>query len=537
MIESLLRGGSRVAILGGGPAGACLAASLLAASRRLRKLIEVTLYHSSSQPDELAEPLIIDEPTCVRLASLGVGVPQGYLTSYRGIIYHGARASTPSFELRRPISIVTPGAPAAAFRRMLRGVASGLGARLVPSEGRGLAPIPGAANPARVASRGLTQNVDLLVTATGVRGPASRDADGHPGPALIQGGGLWLRTTSPLPTRFTSRLYLFTLPRARVFVVPVGQRLFLTGVGDPDRSDGLLGAVVELQRSGLLPTDLQVDREWARLFPAAPAGLAEGRLMIGEASGPLWPLTAFGTTVAHCLRMAEDALALPTAPEPGQRQHRRSLACHRATGERWRLASSMGEVAEVTRGRATAFDWLFGGDDSASPPALGWIGGIVLGRAIARGLRRLGRWLTRRGSAAGIALPTIGRSNVVYLVDDDPAACFALATWLVDRGVRVRTFTDELSVAAAAARERPAAILLDLILRRVDGHTVLDWLREEPSTAEIPVLFISGSETPGAPRIRPYAFLQKPLNPGQLWDILRPLIARPEPLPAAAEVA
>src|SRR5439155_12897969 len=45
---------------------------------------------------------------------------------------------------------------------------------------------------------------------------------------------------------------------------------------------------------------------------------------------------------------------------------------------------------------------------------------------------------------------------------------------------------------AAAARERPDVILLDVMMPGMDGPTTLSRLRANPATAAIPVIFLTG---------------------------------------------
>ncbi|MHB8419325.1 MAG: response regulator [Myxococcales bacterium] len=520
-----LGNGSRVAILGGGPAGACAAAALLSSARRLGRIVEVCLYHEDGAPDELAEPLAVDQPTAVRLASLGVGIPQGFLARYFGLAFHGAGASSPLVQVQRPVALVAPGSPAAAFRRLLRGVAAGLGARSVPCRASLLpeSSVPPGGRALEVRSRGLVQASECAILAGGVRGGSSAAGEGARG--LRGGSCLWLGATRPFPRRFGSWIHLFALPGGSwLWVVPTGQRLFVAGGGEVAQ---LLDRVMSLQRDGLLPIEIKVERAWSR--PWRPAGRLRseddrGIFRIGENAGALWPLQAFPAAVRQALRLAEDLLALPPGEDGPERHRVRVRQAEWSAKSRWRLLERAGNLDLGRPASIRAVGWLLE-DDTRSPPELPLLG-RGFWRRWRRRLRRL-RFAPRSGSADTPVPPGLDAS-LVYVVDDDPASRTLLTQWLAERGVRVRSFADELALPARAARERPGVILLDVVLRRLDGITLLDRLELDPATRRIPVLLMSGADPElGAARPHPHAFLHKPLDLTQLWELLRPLVALP----------
>ncbi len=520
MAAGPLRNGSRVAVLGGGPAGACAAAALLSAARRLGRLIEVTLYHSSVTPDDLAEPLVIDDATRARLALLGMEVPPGLLSWYRGTVFHAAHARSPAATVPRPVWIVTPGAPAAAFRRLLRGVAGGLGARSVPSA----ASVASTSRQSvQIRSRGLVQSVELALGAEGVRSPESRGADGLRAPDLHPGGGMWLRAPSPLPERYASHLFAFATPPALpwLFVVPFGARLYVRGGAAPEL---LLASVARLQRDGLLPLALSVDQVWQRPWHAAPGGVGRDPVWrIGEIAGPFWPLDAFGIALVQSLRLAEDLLAVPSLLSPGEHHLARSRTAQRAALDRLRALDRLARIGTENDPAGRTAYWLLGGGLGA-PPAVLSSGGFL--GAVRAFLRRV--WVTLRGRTPAPAPRIPGKRRSVLVVDDDPEVCSLIAGWLAGKGVRALILQDELSILARAARERPAAIVLDVVLGHTDGFSLLAALARDPATRSVPIVVVSGADLGDASSDgRAYAFLRKPLDLRQLWDLLRPLVAAP----------
>ncbi len=529
MLAVPLRNGSRIAILGGGPAGACTAAAMLTAARRLGRIIEVTIFHASSHPDELAEPLVIDEATAARLASLGVGVPRGYLVTFEGLVFHGAVASFPALEHRGPLSVVAPGAPAAAFRRLLRSIAAGLGARLVPSEGTAVRSGAGGGLP-QVRARGLVQGAELLVAATGIRSPAARRPDGLRAIGLEAGGCLMLRSPSGLPRRFTSRVFVFARPPEVPWLLafPLADRLFISGGALPER---LVAEVARLQRDGLLPLQLEVDRAWNRPWRRTPtAAGSDNVLRVGEAAGALWPFGALATTVTQSLRLAEDVLAVPTGgPSPALRHTARGHASQRSAIARWQMLPRLSRLDPDAKPARRAASWLLG-SEAGPGPALSWDADAVW-RLARRWFRRVFRAV--RGASEGWLVSPVSRNApTVFVVDDDESSGNALADWFSGHGVRAIPFHDELSLLARAARARPAAIILDVVLRRTDGMTLLRELQHDAATRSVPIVLVSGADLDlRDDRVHPHAFLRKPLDLRQLWDLVRPL------LPAAPQDA
>ena len=78
----------------------------------------------------------------------------------------------------------------------------------------------------------------------------------------------------------------------------------------------------------------------------------------------------------------------------------------------------------------------------------------------------------------------------VLLVEDDPDVRLLL-TDLLDDEHEVLEATDGVEGVRVAREELPDVILLDLFLPRLDGFGALEELKRDPSTAEIPVLFLS----------------------------------------------
>ncbi|MFI5229174.1 MAG: response regulator [Gemmatimonadales bacterium] len=115
----------------------------------------------------------------------------------------------------------------------------------------------------------------------------------------------------------------------------------------------------------------------------------------------------------------------------------------------------------------------------------------------------------------------IGVTGERVLVVDDEADIVALVAFhLVKAGYRVSTASTGPDAVAAARQERPALIVLDLMLPGASGYDVLEQLRSQPATREIAVLMLTARREE-QDRIRGLSlgaddYLTKPFSPQEL---------------------
>jgi DNA-binding response OmpR family regulator len=100
-------------------------------------------------------------------------------------------------------------------------------------------------------------------------------------------------------------------------------------------------------------------------------------------------------------------------------------------------------------------------------------------------------------AAAARSLPSVApRSSkwTILVVEDEPAIAELLRSYLERGGYQVVQAATGADALRLAEQSRPALITLDLGLPDVDGFTLLEWLKQQPSTAAIPVVILSASE-------------------------------------------
>jgi DNA-binding response OmpR family regulator len=81
--------------------------------------------------------------------------------------------------------------------------------------------------------------------------------------------------------------------------------------------------------------------------------------------------------------------------------------------------------------------------------------------------------------------------STILVVDDDAASLSALFECLRRASYRVLVAQDGTSALERAENGKPALILLDVMMPDIDGFETCRRLKRNPSTADIPVLFLT----------------------------------------------
>ena len=82
-------------------------------------------------------------------------------------------------------------------------------------------------------------------------------------------------------------------------------------------------------------------------------------------------------------------------------------------------------------------------------------------------------------------------TGTILIIDDEPDMLALLQEVFEQRGHRVITAQTGLAGLNQARRRLPDAILLDVVLSDMDGYSVCEILRSQPSTAKIPVILMT----------------------------------------------
>ncbi len=82
----------------------------------------------------------------------------------------------------------------------------------------------------------------------------------------------------------------------------------------------------------------------------------------------------------------------------------------------------------------------------------------------------------------------------ILFIEDESALQNAATKVFKEEGYDVLSALDGETGLAAAKREKPDLVLLDLILPRMDGFAVLEALKKDEATSDIPVIVLSNLE-------------------------------------------
>ena len=119
----------------------------------------------------------------------------------------------------------------------------------------------------------------------------------------------------------------------------------------------------------------------------------------------------------------------------------------------------------------------------------------------------------------------------ILVVDDEPDALEVLGFKLREAGYAPVFAQDGARALAAVRAERPALVVLDLMLPEIDGLEVCKMLRRDPATAAIPILMLTAraAEMDRIVGLELGAedYVTKPFSPRELVLRIKKLLARP----------
>lgn len=116
----------------------------------------------------------------------------------------------------------------------------------------------------------------------------------------------------------------------------------------------------------------------------------------------------------------------------------------------------------------------------------------------------------------------------ILIVDDEPMTRNLLRLMLERDGLDILEAEDGENALEILAEILPDLLLLDVMMPNVDGITVCKTLREQPETADLPIILLSARTSPEAIRRGMEAganrYLSKPISHEDLINNIRELL-------------
>ncbi len=121
-----------------------------------------------------------------------------------------------------------------------------------------------------------------------------------------------------------------------------------------------------------------------------------------------------------------------------------------------------------------------------------------------------------------VNLKTIDAKKRILVIDDDPDALYLLQENLSPQEFDLIGTRNGSEGMRLAREQQPNAILLDILIADMDGWQLLHDLKNEPATAQIPVVLLTIVDKKAMGyRLGAAAYLLKPLDPAEVRDALR----------------
>jgi CheY-like chemotaxis protein len=118
----------------------------------------------------------------------------------------------------------------------------------------------------------------------------------------------------------------------------------------------------------------------------------------------------------------------------------------------------------------------------------------------------------------------------ILVVDDETPIRTICRVNLEASGLAVLEAPDGEQALELARSKRPALVLLDVMMPRIDGWQVAEQLAAEPSTRDIPVVFLSARAAQDdrrlAQRLGAVGYIVKPFDPLRLPDMIEGVLER-----------
>jgi DNA-binding response OmpR family regulator len=113
---------------------------------------------------------------------------------------------------------------------------------------------------------------------------------------------------------------------------------------------------------------------------------------------------------------------------------------------------------------------------------------------------------------------------LVVVADDDEDILMLVRATLAAAGYDVAVARDGAAALSLLRDRRPAAVVLDIAMPELDGLEVLERVRADPATADVPVILLSAraqeNDVAHGYRVGASRYIRKPFSPRELRTAL-----------------
>jgi signal transduction histidine kinase len=122
------------------------------------------------------------------------------------------------------------------------------------------------------------------------------------------------------------------------------------------------------------------------------------------------------------------------------------------------------------------------------------------------------------------------QGNAILVVEDNQTLNDTLCEVLQTHGFAVQSASNGSEALQLLSQNPPDLVVSDLVMPEMDGHALLNRIRGNPKTRNLPVIFLTGHDSPEQRRRAKDSgvvdYLTKPLNEGDLLHTVRAVLKR-----------
>jgi len=122
------------------------------------------------------------------------------------------------------------------------------------------------------------------------------------------------------------------------------------------------------------------------------------------------------------------------------------------------------------------------------------------------------------------------QGNAILVVEDNEALNFTLCEFLQTQGYTVHRASNGTEALEMMTKNPPDLVVSDILTPEMDGQALLNRIRGNPKTRNLPVIFLTGFDSPEQRRrIKASGgvdYVSKPLNEGELLNTVRAVMRR-----------